>query len=45
MELGRLLASVVMLLGLGIITIPTGILTVAGVHHLQQRGVYLTRFC
>ena len=30
-ELGRLLASVVMLLGFGIIAIPTGILTVSGV--------------
>ena len=29
-ELGRLLASVVMLLGFGIIAIPTGILTVSG---------------
>ena len=30
-ELGRLLASVVMLLGFGIIAIPAGILTVSGV--------------
>ena len=37
-ELGRLLASVVMLLGFGIIAIPTGILTVSGVRHHQQRG-------
>ena len=29
-ELGRLLASAVMLLGFGIIAIPTGILTVSG---------------
>ena len=36
-ELGRLLASVVMLLGFGIIAIPTGILTVSGVRHHQQR--------
>ena len=36
-ELGRLLASVVMLLGFGIIAIPTGILTVSGVRHQQQR--------
>ena len=41
-ELGRLLASVVMLLGFGIIAIPTGILTVSGVRHHQQRGVELT---
>ena len=41
-ELGRLLASVVMLLGFGIIAIPTGILTVSGVRHHQQRGVKLT---
>ena len=40
-ELGRLLASVVMLLGFGIIAIPTGILTVSGVRHHQQRGVEL----
>ena len=38
-ELGRLLASVVMLLGFGIIAIPTGILTVSGVRHHQQRSV------
>ena len=41
-ELGRLLASVVMLLGFGIIAIPTGILTVSGVRHHQQRGVEMT---
>ena len=41
-ELGRLLASVVMLLGFGIIAIPTGILTVSGVRHHQQRGADLT---
>ena len=41
-ELGRLLASVVMLLGFGIIAIPTGILTVSGVRHHQQRGLELT---
>ena len=35
-ELGRLLASAVMLLGFGIIDIPTGILTVSGVRHHQQ---------
>jgi len=40
-ELGRLLASVVMLLGFGIIAIPTGILTVSGVRHHQQRSVEL----
>ena len=40
--LGRLLASVVMMLGFGIIAIPTGILTVSGVRHHQQRGVELT---
>ena len=40
-ELGRLLASVVMLLGFGIIAIPTGILTVSGVRHQQQRSVEL----
>ena len=38
-ELGRLLASVVMRLGFGIIAIPTGILTVSGVRHHQQRSV------
>ena len=38
MELGRLLASVVMLMGFGIIAIPTGILTVSGV---RQRSVEL----
>ena len=38
-ELGRLLASVVMLLGFGITAIPTGILTVSGVRHHQQRSV------
>ena len=37
--LGRLLASVVMMLGFGIIAIPTGLLTVSGVRHQQkQRG-------
>ena len=41
-ELGRLLASVVMLLGFGIIAIPTGILTVSGVRHHQHRGVDVT---
>ena len=41
-ELGRLLASVVMLLGFGIIAIPTGILTVSGVRHHQQKGVDVT---
>ena len=41
-ELGRLLASVVMLLGFGIIAIPTGILTISGVRHHQQRGPELT---
>ena len=40
-ELGRLLASVVMMLGFGIIAIPTGILTVSGVQRHQQRGVEL----
>ena len=40
-ELGRLLASVLMFLGFGIIAIPTGILTVSGVRHHQQRGVEL----
>ena len=38
-ELGRLLASVVMMLGFGIIAIPTGILTVSGVQHHKQRGL------
>ena len=37
-ELGRLLASLVMLLGFGIIAIPRGILTVLGVRHHQQRS-------
>ena len=38
--LGRLLASVVMMLGFGIIAIPTGLLTVSGVRHQQkQRGI------
>ena len=41
-ELGRLLASVVMLLGFGIIAIPTGTLTVSGVRNHQQRGVELS---
>mgnify|MGYP001173045971 FL=1 len=41
-ELGRLLASVVMMLGFGIIAIPTGILTVSGVQHHKQRGLELT---
>ena len=37
--LGRLLASIVMMLGFGIIAIPTGLLTVSGVRHQQkQRG-------
>ena len=35
--LGWLLASVVTLLGFGIIAIPTGILMVSGVRHHQQR--------
>ena len=35
--LGRLLASVVMMLGFGIIAIPTGILTVSGVKHHQNQ--------
>lgn len=34
--LGRLLASVVMMLGFGIIAIPTGILTYSGVRHRQN---------
>ncbi len=38
-ELGRLLASVVMLLGFGIIAILTGILTVSGMRYYQQRSV------
>ena len=37
-ELGRLLASSVMLLGFGIIAIPTGILTLSGVRNHQQRS-------
>ena len=37
--LGRLLASVVMMLGFGIIAIPTGILTYSGVKHRQSAGV------
>ncbi|MGB1417009.1 MAG: ion transporter [Synechococcus sp.] len=37
--LGRLLASVVMMLGFGIIAIPTGILTYSGVKHRQSEGV------
>lgn len=37
--LGRLLASVVMMLGFGIIAIPTGILTYSGVKHRQGGGV------
>ena len=39
MELGRLLASVVMLMGFGIIFIPTGILMVSGIRHHQQWSV------
>ena len=41
-ELGRLLASVVMLLGYGIIAIPTGILTVSGVRYHQRSEVDVT---
>ena len=41
-ELGRLLASVVMLLGFGIIAIPTGILTLSGVRRHQQCGIERT---
>ena len=44
-ELGRLLASVVMLLGFGIIAIPTGILTLFGVRPYQQRSAELVCSC
>ena len=37
--LGRLLATVVMMLGFGIIAIPTGILTYSGVKHRQTQDV------
>ena len=37
-----LLASVVVMLGFGIIAIPNGILTVSGVQNHKQRGVELT---
>ena len=40
--LGRLLASVVMMMGFGIIAIPTGILTVAGVKHQGQQQNTIT---
>ena len=40
-ELGRMLASVVMFLGFGIIAIPMGILTVSGVRYHQQRSAEL----
>ena len=41
--LGRLLASVVMMLGFGIIAIPTGILTYSGVKHQQDKGLTCER--
>ena len=41
--LGRLLASVVMMLGFGIIAIPTGILTYSGVRHRQGNGLSCDR--
>ena len=37
-DLGRLLASLVMLLGFGIIAIPSGIITVSGVRQHQHAG-------
>ena len=43
--LGRLLASVVMMLGFGIIAIPTGILTVSGVRQNRQSSDQLCNSC
>tara|TARA_B100000900_G_scaffold364162_1_gene338621 strand:- start:356 stop:1180 length:825 start_codon:yes stop_codon:yes gene_type:complete len=43
--LGRLLASVVMMLGFGIIAIPTGILTVSGVRQNRQSSDLLCTSC
>ena len=43
--LGRLLASIVMMLGFGIIAIPTGILTVSGVRQSRQRSDLLCASC
>ena len=43
--LGRLLASIVMMLGFGIIAIPTGILTVSGVRQSRQTVAAPCRRC
>ena len=44
-ELGRLLASVVMLLGFGIIAIPTGILTVSGIRLQRNQSGTVCNKC
>ena len=44
-SLGRLLASVVMLLGFGIIAIPTGLLTVSGLKDHQSRQAFRSEAC
>ena len=44
-SLGRLLASVVMLLGFGIIAIPTGLLTVSGLKDHQSRQAVRPEAC
>ena len=43
--LGRILAAVVMLLGFGIIAIPTGIVTVEGLRRAAVRGGLRTLRC
>jgi len=43
--LGRLLASIVVMLGFGIIAIPTGILTVSGVRQSRQRSDLFCASC
>ena len=43
--MGRLLASIVMMLGFGIIAIPTGILTVSGVRQSRQRSDLFCASC
>ena len=44
-SLGRLLASVVMLLGFGIIAIPTGVLTVSGLKEHRSRQAFRADAC
>ena len=43
--LGRLLASVVMMLGFGIIAIPTGILTISGVRQSRSTAAVPCHRC